>query len=120
MMNTIEKQISVMLNDLGRLFSENIQYENCPHGGEYHAFLRVCDSCEHSISCSWLSENKPHLAKRKPDKQLVQELKNAHEAVLAEIGRSHQTATCTCDYCAWLRACDLLFLDPSMGRRVRR
>lgn len=116
----IQKQIIIQLDDLGVLFSQRIeQAQDCPHKRRYHAFLAVCDTCEHSIPCSWLSENaSAQVAHRKPVKFLAEELQFACDALLADIGRTHSTSTCTCDYCEWLRASRELLQNPSVSSRL--
>ncbi|MEJ2643889.1 MAG: hypothetical protein P8180_02975 [Gammaproteobacteria bacterium] len=84
---------------------EYLDLSGCPHSGYYDGHDPRCRNCEFGMECQWLNRN-DEIATLK--QQRLEELDNALDLAICYVesratGWGHDTRTCHCDSCEWLR-----------------
>ncbi len=92
---------------------DDMSFEDCPHSGLYNGEARDCGQCEYAPECKWLYCNDEFAAlKSRPVEALAAALGFALGYVDKEVDSwGHNSQTCQCDACTWLRAASALFED---------
>jgi hypothetical protein len=88
----------------------SMSLEDCEHNGNYAGGDSRCDDCEFALECRWLCNADEFAAlERKPMEDVLDALDFAVDYVRAQTAcAGHDSLTCRCNSCEWLRASELL------------
>ncbi|MGA7802316.1 MAG: hypothetical protein WCC36_16075 [Gammaproteobacteria bacterium] len=84
---------------------EYLDLDGCAHSGNYDRDDRECRQCGFGMECEWLNRN-DEIAMLK--QRRLEELDHALDTAISYVqaraaGWEHDTRTCHCDSCEWLR-----------------
>ena len=95
------------------LVRNQIDPSECSHNGHFNTMDGECQDCYHNAECEWLHSNDEFVALQSKS---AEELEGALEFAIGFVDalctrRGHQTRTCGCEACIWLRDTEQLFND---------
>ncbi len=101
----MKERILQALRDSRILVRDQIEYEQCTHGGHYSQGDAGCQICDYGFECQWLYRNDEFVAlERRSADSLMESLEFAIIYIDANVERwGHDRRTCRCDTCCWLR-----------------
>ena len=102
-----------------KLVRNQIDPSECSHNGHFNSTDGDCQDCYHNAECEWLHSNDEFVALQSKS---ADELEGALEFAIGFVDalvtrRGHQTRTCCCEACVWLRDTEELFNDLLLGSR---
>ena len=88
-----------------KLMQDNLDLDDCAHGGNFDPDDQGCDDCYYGLECSWLfSHDESVDLEAKSTEALRQALQYCYEYVDARVTEwGHDSKGCTCEACDWLR-----------------
>lgn len=88
-----------------RLVRGSVEWETCPHAGNFAARDPRCQHCAFEAECEWLYHSDECSALRQKSRaELLDTLAFAQSYVDACVTRAgHRSQSCRCDACRWLR-----------------
>ena len=101
----MKERILQALRDSRVLVRDQIEYEQCTHGGHYSQGDAGCQICDYGFECQWLYRNDEFVAlERRSADSLMESLEFAIIYIDANVERwGHDRRNCRCDTCCWLR-----------------
>lgn len=101
----MKKEVIIALMFPRTLIRGEIAPVECPHAGNYAPKDRRCLECYCGAECEWLFSNDEFVAL---EEKSLDELEGALEFAVGYVDAQvlrlgHNTSTCRCDACAWLK-----------------
>ena len=96
----------------------NLELEQCPYNGSFNFQSQTCHDCNYGYECKWLLHNDEFVAmKEKSLADLKRALAFAIGYVDSFVGEwGHNSRTCMCESCSWLRNTQKLFWKAVDGK----
>jgi hypothetical protein len=101
----MKNQILGLLAFPRALLRDDIEFDDCPHSGNFAIEDAGCQECGAGVECAWLYSNEEYAAlEDRSLEELIDSLDFARAYVEFRVDRwGHNRRTCSCEACRWVR-----------------